>query len=170
MHGSTLVYTYIKTRRRPRGTRAGGDAPRPPGPGQGHPRTTRDPLRPAQSHPRATQDHAGRPKSRQEGFKGRQEGSKRAPGGARRPPGAPKNYEKRYTVDEIRLFSRKRFWSRPAGSKSRPGGAKSASGAAQEPPRAPQGGPRAAKICQERPRGRPGQAQECTWRLQGPLS
>ena len=60
-----------------------GDAPRPQGPGQGHPKTTQDPLRPAKSHPRATQDHVGRPKSRKEGPRGRQEDSKRA-GGARR--------------------------------------------------------------------------------------
>ena len=43
-----------------------GSAPQAQGPGQGHPRTTRHPLRPAKSHPRATQDHVGRPKSRQE--------------------------------------------------------------------------------------------------------
>ena len=66
-------------------------APRPPGPGQGHPKTTRDPLRPLKRHPKATPDHVGRPKSRQESPWSRQEGSKRtqeAPGG---PPEAPKS-------------------------------------------------------------------------------
>ena len=70
------------------------------GPGQGHPRSPRDPLGPAKRHPRATQDHLGRPKRRQEDPP---DSPKRAPGGARRPP---KNYEKRYTVDEFRLFGR----------------------------------------------------------------
>ena len=138
------------------------------GRGQGHPRTTWDPLGLATSHPRATKDGQGQPKSRQEGPRGRHEGSKRAPGGARRPPGPPKNNEKRCTVDEIRLFGRTRLSSRPEGPKSR---AKSASGAAQERPgpREAQEQPKAAKsgpgallgAARDRPRNDPGGSKAC---------
>ena len=126
-----------------------------PGPPKNHP----GPTGPCQEPPKSPKGRPRAAKRASEGSRGRQESPRRASGGARRALGGPKNFEKRYTVDEIWLFSRERLWSRPGGSKSRPGGAKRAPGAAQEPPRAPQGGPREVQerptSRQERPRGAP---------------
>ena len=131
-----------------------GDAPRAQGPGQGHPRTTRDPLGPAKSQepPKST--------------KGGPRAARRAPGAAttapREPQEAPgglpdpqKTMKNAVLSTKFGFSAERDFRAAQRAPKSRPGGAL---GPPQERPRAAQARPKSSKSGPDREG--PGAAQE----------